>query len=218
MKFRRAKKPIKSGCVTISFEGCDRLGKSTQVKLLVEHLKQRGFKALSVKSPYNDFLSYRLVYWMLHNGTARQFPNVFQIVQFLNKMLFQIFVLPILFMKYDFLILDRWSLSMLAYGLADDASQTLTYNMMAFLFEPDYTIILDGRPHLTEGGDSYENDLSYQSKVRLYYNDWIFGQPLQGCCFNRHPWEAEMIDANKPVQDVFYDIKQALYRYSGVMR
>ena len=195
-------------CQSIVVEGVDRLGKSTQTKLLVNHLRAQGKKVTFVKSPYNYKMTYRLIYWMLLNGWARKIPNVFQVIHFLNKLLFQAFALPKMFKNNDFLVFDRWNISMWAYGIPDGANKWLTEKMFGFITEPDFTIILDGNPHIMGNGDSYESDVKYQQDVRSLYINWVVSHP---CCVGQ-------VNANQPVQVVFDDIKQYIYEHSGVLK
>jgi dTMP kinase len=193
-------------CNTFLLEGVDRLGKSTQTKLLVQHLKDKGFKVAFVKAPWNDRVTYRVIYWMLRNGLARKFPNVFQAIHFINKLVFQWFVLPKLLEENDYIVLDRWNLSMWAYGIPDGANEWMTEKFLDYIEEPDFTIILDGNPHIVGDGDSYEADVAYQKVVRARYVNWVVSHP---CCVGQ-------VNANQPVQDVFRDILKYLTDYSGV--
>lgn len=197
-----------SRCNSIIIEGIDRLGKSTQTKLLVAHLQSEGYRVAFVKFPYNDGVSFPLVYWMLKNGLARRFQNAFQVIHFFNKLYFQLFVLPKMLRDNDFIVFDRWTISMYAYGIADGANKWLTQKMLSYIAEPDYTVILDGNPHITSRGDSYENDYKMQNDVRSLYISWVASHP---CCVG-------MVNANQPVQDVFRDILQYLNVHSGVMK
>jgi len=195
-------------CCTILIEGPDRLGKSTQTSLLTKYFRFHGHKVTFVKSPFNDKITYPLIYWMLNAGWARVFPNLFQVIQFINKLIFQWFKLPWLLRGNDFIIFDRWNISMWAYGLPDGANAWLTERMFRFIKEPDYTVIMDGDPHIMTGGDSYESDLAYQRRVRSLYLNWVVQHP---CCVGQ-------VNANQPVQKVFDDILKYLYEHSGVMK
>jgi thymidylate kinase len=110
---------------------------------------------------------------MLKNGSAKRFPNVFQSVQFLNKLLFQTFLSFNTTGKYDFVILDRWKLSGEVYGSVEGVNPLLlrTYNWI--LFDPNVTFVLTGQPWRTstDGRDVYEKDGILQEKVRALYQD-----------------------------------------------
>lgn len=192
-------------CRLIALEGIDRLGKSTQTKLLVDHLKKSGNRVAVVKSPYNDGVTFPLIYWMLGNGLARKLPNAFQVVHFINKLAFQWFVLPRLRKENDFIIFDRWKTSMYAYGVCDGANKKFTELMLGAIRDAECTILFDGDPHITTKGDSYENDRLYQTKVRAFYLNWATWVQTYG---------VGLVDANQPVQKVFSDILQYLHASS----
>lgn len=187
-----------SSCNSIIIEGLDSLGKSLQTRRVVEHLESKGFKVARVKSPYDDKVSFRIIYWMLENGLARKVPNVFQFVHFFNKLIFQLFVLPSLLRENDFIVFDRWSISMWAYGVMDGASATLTRWMLSCISEPDFTVILDGVRHTRDRvDDSYEADTNYQKRVRVMYINWATDIDHENVV---------IVKANQPVDDVTSDI------------
>lgn len=189
-------------CAIVLLEGIDRLGKTTQTKLLVDEIAGSGKRVSLIKSPVNDGFSYRVIYWMLGNGLARRLPNIFQTIQFVNKLIFQTFWLPRMRRNNDVIVFDRWSLSAWAYGVPDGAWEWLTKWMLNRLIEPDYTIILDGNPHVDGDGDSYESDAAYQKEVRARYVQWLVMSP---------DTRVIQVNANQPVQDVARDIKQFLH-------
>lgn len=186
-----------SSCNSIIIEGLDSLGKSLQTRQLVAHLLQMGYKVTRVKSPYDGSVTNRIIYWMLENGLARTFPNAFQFVHFINKLIFQLFVLPRLLKKNDFIVFDRWSISMWAYGVMDGANETLTDWMLSCIAEPDFTVILDGvRFNREKANDSYESDDTYLYNVRSMYLHWAVS----------HPKNVAMVDANQDAAAVTNEI------------
>lgn len=155
---------------TFAVEGPDRVGKQTQTTMLVKRLQDEGNKVKLVEVPFNDQVSYRLIYWMLKNGLAKSLPNVFQFTQFLNKFFFQIFVLPFYLMFYDFVVFDRWALSAVVYGNVGGANTEMVGFLDKFLFEPAGMVVLTGKSHIQGDEDVYERDTSFQATVREYYS------------------------------------------------
>jgi thymidylate kinase len=157
----------------IAIEGPDKVGKQTQAALLVTELRDQGWKVKPVEMPVNDVITYRLIYWMLRNSTAKRFPRIFQAVQFLNKYLWQLFVCPFLNWKYDYVVMDRWAASATVYGRATGISERFlqwTYNRLT---RPDATLVLMGPSHCAErADDSYEKDTELQANVRVEYDLW----------------------------------------------
>lgn len=189
-------------CQSIIIEGQDSLGKSLQTRAVVEHLDSLGYKVERIKSPYDDGKTFRLIYWMLENGWARRLPNIFQFVHFFNKLIFQWFVLPDLLDRNDFIVFDRWSISMWAYGVSDGANATLTEWMLSVIDEPDVTIVLDGERFARDrADDSYESDVAYQRKVRGMYLSWACSHPSS---------DVGIVNANQEVYKVTQDIVEML--------
>lgn len=159
----------------ICVEGCDKAGKATQSTMLAEALWTGGAPvtlAVRAEIPALEHnLSHRLIYWMLRNGWAKCYPNAFQFVQFLNKLMFQWFSLPQLLQWNDYVVLDRWALSGLVYGDATGVNRWFNRLLFKLLRKPDITLIMDGtsfkRSHTTD--DSYEKDTALQTAVKEGY-------------------------------------------------
>lgn len=155
----------------IVVEGPDRVGKFTQTHLLQDYLVSIGKKAVVVEVPIKDKFTYELIYWMLRNGSAKTFPKIFQLLQFMNRWIFQKITLPSLEKTNDYVIFDRWSLSTSVYGLAEGLSRKFVDSLYERLVKPDFTFVLLGPAHEHEAEDVYEKDKSLQSKVRNLYSN-----------------------------------------------
>lgn len=160
----------------IAIEGPDKVGKETQSKLLERKLYGEGYSVKRVEVPIRSIVSYKIIYWMLHNGLAKKFPNVFQFVQFFNKLIFQLTWLVYWRLKYTFIIFDRWAASAIVYGNASGANQSLNNAMCSLLSKPDLTIVMMGPAHTTRCDDEYESDVELQGAVREGYIDWANSQ------------------------------------------
>lgn len=159
----------------VVFEGPDKVGKETQSKMLLESLQNDMYKAVRVEVPSRSCpRTHKLIYKMLHDGSAKRHPNAFQFVQFLNKWLFQMNHLPKLLKENDVVILDRWSLSAVIYGGATGVNKR--FNMFLFnrLKKPTITLVLHGRSfrRSTTTDDSYEKDSDLQTTVARAYYEW----------------------------------------------
>lgn len=162
----------------IAIEGPDKVGKETQTKMLVEHLRQLNFKVLHIECPIQDSFTHKKIYEMLGNGSAKKSPNLFQFVQFLNKYALQL-KLPLLKLKYDYIVFDRWNLSAFVYGKATRVNPTFNKWMFDRLRSADATIVLTGRKHDTSRqDDDYEKDNDLQTCVRNEYSSWVQSHPL----------------------------------------
>ena len=156
----------------IVFEGADRCGKATQSNLLKEYLVENGSSAARVEVPIRDNHTYKIIYWMLRNGLAKKLPKTFQWLQYLNRLIFQTFILPRLEKKNEYIVFDRWSLSTVVYGVAEGVSKEFCEKLYNGLRRPDFTIILLNKSYQHEAEDVYESDLNLQKNVRNLYADW----------------------------------------------
>lgn len=180
----------------IVIEGPDRVGKATQSRLLKQNLIDRGFSATIVEVPVRSNPLYHFIYWMLRNGLAKKFPKFFQWNQYLNRRIFQWFDLPRLEKKYDYIIMDRWSLSSVVYGAATGVPVNFTNKIYKKLRQPFHTFILLGASHKHEHEDVYESDSDLQKKVRDLYDLWA--------AF--HKKECTVIDCSAPREDISQEI------------
>lgn len=153
-------------------EGPDKHGKATQSKMLLDSLEAAGYRTTLFEVPFKG-LTYRVIYWMLRNTLAKRFPNLFQFIQFLNKFVFQLFVLPIVMVLNDIVVLDRWSLSAIVYGDATGVNKRFNRFLYSQLFKPDITLVMHGRSFKRDGKtDTYEKDSDLQRAVKKGYFDW----------------------------------------------
>jgi thymidylate kinase len=161
--------PNGSQCFIVAIEGPDRVGKATQAAKLEEALTAHKHKATVEEVPYDDGVTHRQIYRMLHSGAVNEHPIVFQTLQGANRRYFQRNFLPTLATHYDVLILDRWTLSTRVYGEASGVSRATTDAILEGVIDPDLTLVFDGQPFPKEGLDVWEGDLEFQRKVRELY-------------------------------------------------
>lgn len=161
----------------IVVEGQDRTGKLTQTKMLVTWLRSIGYSVATAEVPIKDNLTYNVIYWMLANGTAVKYPTLFQCVQFLNKKFFQAFSLRWMMKTHDYVVLDRWSLSSVVYGLSSGLNKKFCEKLYDKLTKPDFTIVLNGDARSSEVEDVYEANIEFQAIVRDKYKAWLLSQP-----------------------------------------
>lgn len=152
--------------------GPDRVGKATQVSMLSKRLGILGKKVCVFEVPVKSPITYPLIYFMLKSGLVKNFPNLFQVIQSLNKLAFQIFILPFFYLYYDYVIFDRWSLSAIIYGDASGADKRITNFFFRLMKKPDATIVINGIPRNLEVRDAYEADRKFQDLVSVGYTEW----------------------------------------------
>ena len=187
--------------IVVSFEGPDGVGKSTQVKSVKESLEAAGKKVAVAKLPAYDTLTGKFIRRMLNNGLALKLANVFQTVQWLDKILFQVFRLRALLKRYDYVLLDRWHASMWAYGLAGGANERLTDFYVNSIYEPNVVLVFYGNCKRQMTEDSYEADTSLQKSAALHYMLW--------CCTRNN--NSFPINANATKDAVTREALAAIY-------
>lgn len=184
----------------VVIEGPDRVGKQTQTGLLKDHIEKLGMRVQIVEVPIKSAVTYKVIYWMLHNGLAKKFPKIFQWFQYLNRKIFQIFTLPGLEKLNDVIILDRWSLSTIVYGGAEGVPESFAIGLSNRLRSPDHTVILLGEAFPHEAEDAYEADSELQHRVRIGYAQWAA----------KNPETVTLIDSRQDRSDILKRIKVSL--------
>ena len=164
----------------ICFEGPDGLGKTTQANLLIDTLKNKGYNVEYFKLPTTNTFIGNLISKMLKNGFAKRNPNIFQIINSLDKFLFQLKNLENN-NKIDFIILDRWHLSSIVYGISGGANKNIVNKFWRILKQPDLTFIFKGENFLNKRKnlDSYESDNEFQKEVLKNYE--FYSKEIKNC-------------------------------------
>jgi thymidylate kinase len=179
-------------CFLVALEGADRLGKSTQAKLLEEALEKAKVKAVIEKCPYEDGVTYDRIYEMLYTGEAVKFPVVFQTLQGANRRYF-LTQLETLAWHFDVVVMDRWITSTWIYGTVAGVPLETTACILDGILDPDLVFVFDGDPFPpTSKTDSYEANASFQQQVQERYLHWI----------ETHPDIAVRVKANRKVKTI----------------
>jgi thymidylate kinase len=161
-------------CFIVALEGADRLGKSTQAKLVEAKMEAEGIRGVLDKCPYKDGVTYERIYEMLRTGEAKQHPIVFQTLQGANRRAFQNKLLPTLALHFDVVLIDRWSTSTWVYGTQDGVPPEATEAILSGLVEPDLVYVFDGEQFdAPDADDAYEADKEFQIRVRNGYRQWV---------------------------------------------
>jgi len=191
----------RSACKIISFEGNDGVGKSTHVGLLAHALVAEGNKVTIAKLPAYNTTTGAFIKRMLIDGRAVRWPNLFQVVQCIDKLVFQWFILPAMLRKHDYVLLDRWHASMWAYGLAGGANERLTNACVALMHEPHAVLVFHGTCKRSGAQDVYEKDKKFQKSVALHYVLWVI----------THENNSIAVTSDAPISIVHQDVLTAIY-------
>lgn len=181
----------------IVFEGIDQSGKKTQCKLLAEKLKEECYEVKIISFPDYEtpigkeikaFLSGKRVYndYVIHILYAANRWEKKEIIEnWLNK--------------GGILILDRYSPSNLAYGIAKGLSFEWLNNLEKGLPKPSLVIVINISPKTSfkrkiGGRDVHEKNLDFLKKVRRVYVSLA----------KKFGWK--IIDGEKPIPSISEDV------------
>lgn len=163
----------------IAIEGPSRVGKDTQSQMLYDRLSTiPGLKVAKMARPRYDTSMGKLIYEMLHNKEkpidelTLHFLYTAEIADMqseLNKLAFE---------GYDFVIIDRYTLTQEVYGtICRGYSTTWCESIHNHFIQPHLNIVIDldpkealARANFREG-DQYEQKLDLQDRLRRQFNE-----------------------------------------------
>lgn len=195
----------------IVIDGLDGSGKSTQVRLLAGYLARRGYRVCVVREPGSTAIGEKIRRILLDTKHKQMTPATELFLYMASRAQLVAEVIKPALKQGKIVIADRFLSSSIAYqgygGRIDIANiKTVGVTATGGLI-PDITIILDIKPdaglkRIKKGDrssfDRIENkQLAFHKKVR-----WGFRAIART---NRN---ARLIDANKPVNNVFDKIRQ----------
>lgn len=158
--------------VLIGIEGIDAVGKRTQTSILSSWLRSKGHTTRTVSFPdYGTTLGREIKRFLL--GTRNYPPEVRHILFAANRWEKKDELESIL-ARTDVVIVNRYSESNFAYGVANGLKLQWLVNLEAGLPKPDTVIVLDAPPaslHSRRGPnkDEYERNIGLQEKTREAY-------------------------------------------------
>jgi dTMP kinase len=159
----------------IAFEGIDACGKETQAELLTEWLREQGCLVFPESFPRYFTEIGKLIKAYLRDEielTEEAAVMLFEV----DKQDFQSVIHFMEEEQCDFIVLDRYVLSNLAFGVAKGLDIDWLRDLQKKIRKPDITFILDISPETSvqrrsEGRDKYEQDLALLEKARNSYLD-----------------------------------------------
>jgi len=158
--------------VLIGIEGIDAVGKRTQTSILSSWLCSKGHTTRTVSFPdYGTTLGREIKRFLL--GTRSYPPEVRHILFAANRWEKKDELDSIL-ARTNVVIVNRYSESNFAYGVANGLKLQWLVNLEAGLPKPDAVIVLDAPPavlHSRRGPnkDEYERNIGLQEKTREAY-------------------------------------------------
>jgi dTMP kinase len=166
----------------ITFEGIDGCGKSTQARLLLEHMNNSGVETILVREPGGTNISESIREILLHSSSSGQMGDRTEslLMTASRAQLTQEVIIPNMD-QGKYVIADRYSDSTLAYqggGRNLDIEWLIELNNYAtFTLLPDITFFVDIRPEealrrLDNDKDRIEGEgIEFQTRVRKTYHE-----------------------------------------------
>ena len=163
----------------ITFEGIDGCGKSTQARLLLEHMNTSGVETILVREPGGTNISESIREILLHSSSSQMGDRTESLLMTASRAkLTQEFIVPNMD-QGKFVIADRYSDSTLAYqggGRNLDIEWLIELNNYAtFTLLPDITFFVDIRPEEALRRQDSDKDriegegIEFQTRVRKTY-------------------------------------------------
>jgi len=156
----------------VAIEGVDAVGKRTQSILLDSRLRSMGFKSNTMSFPDYGTTIGREIREYLHGKRAYSL-EVGHMLYAINRWEKKGVITDILGIS-DALIINRYSPSNLAYGVAKGLKLEWLANLEKGLPDADLVVVLDAPPSAltsrrTANKDDYERDMELQERVRTAY-------------------------------------------------
>jgi len=163
----------------ITFEGIDGSGKSTQARLLLDHMNNSGVETILVREPGGTNISESIREILLHNSSSQMGDRTESLLMTASRaQLTQEVIIPNID-QGKFVIADRYSDSTLAYqggGRNLDIEWLIELNNYAtFTLLPDITFFVDIRPEEALRRQDSDKDriegegIEFQTRVRKTY-------------------------------------------------
>jgi len=163
----------------ITFEGIDGSGKSTQARLLLEHMNTSGVETILVREPGGTNISESIREILLHSSSSQIGDRTESLLMTASRaQLTQNVIIPNMD-QGKFVIADRYSDSTLAYqggGRNLDIEWLIELNNYAtFTLFPDITFFVDIRPEEALRRQDSDKDriegegIEFQTRVRKTY-------------------------------------------------
>lgn len=182
--------------------GINNLGKTTQLKLLVDYLKNKKKKKVySMKVPVYELKpTGPAINEYLREGNKYDLtPREVQILYAMNRTQFAP-KLEELLEEYDFVVFEDYFGTSFAWGIGAGVSKQFLYEINSHLRVPDVSILLDGERFIegVEVTHKHETDNKLTDKVRQAHLE--IGEELG--------WYK--VNANRSIEEVNHDIIEVI--------
>lgn len=188
----------------IAFEGIDAAGKATQTELLARSLRNAGYAVATVTFPRYDQPIGELIKKYLV-GEITLLPNAAHMLFEADRQDYTA-CLEQFEEVFDFIIIDRYILSNLAFGAAKGLDIVWLKRLSTGVRKPDATFLLDVPPLASfkrrDGRDIHEKDSALLEKARTAYKALAYVlSDVRG-----EDWFIYIVDGTKSIETVSEEI------------
>ncbi len=187
----------------ITIYGVNNIGKTTQAMKLVEHLNSCGYHAEHIKYPVYDSPTGRRINAILRSGKKQEIPErELQKLYIRNREEFE----PTLQEKLEsgiIIVAEDYIGTGIAWGVAKGLDYKWSKQANAHLLKEDLAILMDG-----------DRFLDSREAVHLHeQDDDIVGRVRRQLLTQAKDFGYILVDANRPVDAVFSDIRAHVHRH-----
>lgn len=198
----------------ITLEGIDGSGKSTQLRLLADHLRSRGCKVRVTREPGGTSAGEQIRKILLSSANRRLTPLAELLLMYAARHQHLEEVVRPALARGELVLSDRFNDASFAYqGYGRKLGERpvrLLDEMVCGPTQPDLTLVLDAPPRLalrrTRGREKtnpgerrFENaGIRFQAAVRKGYLE----------AGRREPWRVKIVRSNRPVGEVQAEIRR----------
>lgn len=212
----------------VALEGIDGCGKSTLAKMLFDYLNTKHYNVQIIKFPTQDNLFGRMIHTILNGNRYELHPFALQMIFALDK---YCNLEKLINHKDKVIILDRYILSSIAYGLYDlskiksiDSRDIKALEQLtAYLPQPDITFYIDANVKMCIER-KYKQLETLQQYKQMYEHREILEivQRWYRYCVNEYmvkmsngltPYKYVWINGNDKLDNILNDIIKSLEQY-----
>ena len=209
----------------ITFEGGEGTGKSTQIKLLAEYIKQKGKNTIITKEPGGTEVGQE-IRRLLVCGDKDKFDALAEaLLYFADRHVHLVQKIWPEIAKGTWVLSDRFADSTMAYqyyGYNKRLSKKIIkdlYKIAVGNFEPDLTIVLDLDPKIglarsfNKAKTMDVKELRFEKRELEFHNNMRKGFLMIA---KQEPKRCVVLDANKTIEEVHSDIVKVMQERLGL--
>lgn len=203
----------------VVLEGFDRVGKNTQMKLLLDRLSEAGYSARGFTTPDYGSATGKLIDEQLAKGSGGDVSSVV-LQAFMTANRCEVAGKIARALEHgEIVVCVRWRPSALVYGEVDGVDLPALLDACSVLPEPDLYVLLDAGVEQVVGkldrSKRYEGDFAKSTKIVEGYRRWWRSKITRSAMSGEGPRWVVVPAAREPSEvavDVWQAVRRLLYR------